>query len=169
MNLLVIKLVFVLALGTPETESISQLHTANSGEINLAKLDQIASLISKKAGSEVEKNNENSFILNGHDVYTEVVVRNYGPDIYEESFCEIQNPDNEFRMRLVKNVNGDRELAVMIRGEEGFVSYHACFDLNGNMLEDDPWGKDEGYTIEIFDLYKKYRKIYSQKVDAKQL
>ena len=166
MNLLVIKFIFILALGTPETESVSQMHTANSGKFNLVALEQIESLISKKAGFELE-NNENSFTLNGHDIYTEVIVRRYGPSVYEESFCETQNPDNKFRMRLVKNVNGDRELAVMIRGEEGFVSYHACFDLNGNMLEDDPWGKDEGYTIEIFDLYKKYRKIYSQKVDAR--
>ena len=167
MNILAIKLVFILAFGTPETESVSHLHTANSSELNLAKLDQIENLISKKAGAELEKNHENSFILNGHDVYTEVVVRNYGASIYEESFYEIQNPDNEFRMRLVKNVNGDRELAIMIRGKEGFVNYHACFDINGHMLEDDPWEKNEGYTIKVFDLYKKYQKVYSQRVDAK--
>ena len=167
MNILAIKLVFILAFGVPESINSSNTHNACSSELNLATLDQIESLICKKAGAELEKNHENSFILNGHDVYTEVVVRNYGPDIYEESFYEIQNPDNEFRMRLVKNVNGDRELAVMIRGKEGFVNYHACFDPNGHMLKNDPWGKNEGYTIKVFDLYKKYQKVYSQRVDAR--
>jgi len=167
MKILVLKLVFILALGAPETTSSSMRHTANSSELNLAVLDQIESLISKKAGAELEENHENSFILNGHSVYTEVVVRRYGSSIYEESFYETQNPNNEFRMRLVKDVNGNRELAVMIQGNEGFVNYHACFDLNGNMLENDPWGNGEGYSIEIFDLYKKYRQIYSQRVDAK--
>ena len=166
MNLLVIKFIFILALGAPETESVSQIHTANSGELNLVALEQIESLISKKAGFELE-NNENSFTLNGHDVYTEVVVRRYGPSIYEESFCETQNPNNKFRMRLVKNINGDQELAVMIQGDNGVISYHACFDSYGNMIEDDPWGIGEGYTIKTFDLYKKYRKVYSQRVDAR--
>ena len=168
MNILLIKLVFILALGTPGTTSFSQPHTVNSGELNLATLDQIESLIRKKNENEIKNKNKKSFILNGHNGYTKIVVRRYGSSIYEESFYEIQNPDNEFRMRLVKNINGDSELAVLIRGEEGFVNYHACFDINGYMLEDDPWGKVEGYTIEIFDLYKKYQKIYSQRVDTKQ-
>lgn len=169
MKILLLKLVFILALWNPETNSSSCIHTANSGEFNLAELDQIECLIRKKAGAELEKNHENSFTLNGHSVFSEVVIHRYGPSIFEESFYEIQNPNNEYRMRLVKNINGDRELAIMICENDRIVSYHAVFDSQGIMLEEDPWGKADGYSIEIFDLYEKYQKIFSQRVDAKEL
>ena len=165
MKVLVLKLVFILALGNPESINSSCQHSADSGELNLTELKQIESLICKKAGAEFEKNHENSFTLNGHNIYTEVVIRRYGLNIYEESFCETQNPNNLFRLRLIKNINGDRELAVMIHEDEELVSYRARFDSNGFMLEDDSWKSDTEYTIEIFDLYKKYRKIYAQRVD----
>jgi hypothetical protein len=167
MKFLVLNLAFILALGTLETTGSSLSHTENSGKINLTVLDQIESLISKKAGAELEENHENSFVLNGHSVYTEVVVHRYGSDIYEESFFEIQNPENEFKLRLTKNINGDRILAILIKSEEGFKSLHACFDKNGKMLEEDPWGMNDGYSIEIFNLYNKYQILYSQRVNAK--
>ena len=167
MKFLLIKLVFILALGNPELDGSSCIHTVNSGDTNLKSLSKIENLIRKKAGAELEKNHENSFVLNGHNVYTEVVSRKYGSSIFEESFYEIQNPDNVYRMRLVKNETGEYELAVMIHGNEGIENYHACFDITGKMLEEDPWGREDGYTIEIFDLYKKYRKIYSQRINAK--
>lgn len=169
MKLLVLSLFYILTLGNPELKSSSSMHTANSGELNIAELDQIESIIRKKAGAEIEKNHDNSFVLNGQNVYSKVVVRRYSPSIYEESFYEIKNPNNEYRIRLVKNINGDRELAILIREDEKTISYHAVFDSQGMMFEDDPWGKTEGYTIDIFDLYKKYQKIFSQKVDAIEL
>ena len=166
MKIFVLNLIFILALGTSETMGFSPRHTANSGEKNLATLEQIECLIHKNAGAELKKNYENSFTMNGHNIRTAVVVRRYGSNTYEEFFYEIQKPNNEFRIRLVINPNGNQELAVMIREDEGFNSYHACFDPDGIMLEDDPWGKnDESYTVEIFNLYKKYREIYAQKID----
>ena len=167
MKLLVIKLIFILAFGDPETSALALPNSATDGNINIAKLEQIEDLIRKKAGAEIEKNHENSFELNGYSVYTEVTVRNYGQSIYEEAFFEVDHPEKEFRMRLTVNENGERELAVMVHDEKGNVSYHACFDEFGIMFDEDPWGDVGGYTIDVFDLYKKYRNIYSQRVDAK--
>lgn len=169
MKFLVVKLFIVLALGNSEPTNSSLKHSANSGELNIAELDQIESIIRKKAGAELEKNHDNYFTLNGQTVYSKVVVRRYSPSIYEESFQEIENPENEYKIRLVKDINGDRELAIFIREGEQIISYHAVFDSEGIMLEEDPWGKNEGYTIEIFDLYKLYQAKFSQKVDALDL
>lgn len=166
MRILILNLVFILALGTTETVKSSQPHLPHSNELNNTTLNQIEDLIRKKAGAELKKNNENSFVLNGYNVYTEVTVRRFGLSVYEESFYNLENPDKMFRMRIVKDVNGDRELAVMIHSKDGIVSYHACFDITGNMLQEDPWGKGEGYSIKIFDLYNKYRTLYAQSVDA---
>ncbi len=165
MKILLVKLAFILSLGNPGNNEYSKMHTTESGELNLSKLHQIESLIRKKAGAEFEKSHENSFTLNGYNVYTAVVDRNFGPDIYEESFYDVKNPDNIYKMRLIKNTYGEWELAVLIKENDGVSNYHACFDKFGRMLEDDPWGTHEGYTIEIFDLYRKYRKMYSKKVD----
>ncbi|NOQ25529.1 MAG: hypothetical protein GQ564_09240 [Bacteroidales bacterium] len=166
MRILVSILVFILVAGIPETMSFSPMHSENSGELNLRTLDKIESLIHKKVETDHTTNHKKSFSLNGHNFYTEVVEHRFGANIYKESFYEVQNPNNEFRIRLVINPNGNQELAVMIQGDEGFKNYHACFDPDGIMIEDDPWGKDKGnYTIEIFDLYKKYIEIYAQKID----
>ena len=164
MKLLVLNLAFILALGTPEAAK----HTANSGSLNINALDQIENLIRKKAGAELEKNHENSFTLNGYNVFTGVTEHRFGPKVYEESFYEIKNPENVYRMRIVVEENGDREFAVLIHGNEGNINYHAVFDSNGVMLDEDPWGTYDGYTIEIFDLYKKYRKLYAEKVDSQK-
>ncbi len=166
MKVLLIKLVFLVVLGTPDTNSTSCEHSENSGNTNLATLKQIENLITKKAGAEFQESNENSFVLNGYDVYTEVKKSKFGPSVFEESFFEIENPENIYRMRIIKDINGDIEFAVLINGQEGIVNYHAVFDSNGNMLPEDPWGNNEGYTIEIFNLYNKYRKIYAERVDA---
>lgn len=166
MKLLVIKLMLLVALGNPEVLNATKNHSATTGKLNLEELKQIESLVRKKAGAELEKSHENSFVLNGHNVYTEVISRRYGPTVFEESFYDINDPENEFRMRLVKNINGDQELAVLIRKNGKVLNYHACFDSNGNMLDYDPWGREDGYSIKIFELYKEYRKIYAQRVDA---
>lgn len=169
MKLFLIKFAFVLFLGNPGVgEGTSNcVHTANTGDLNLQALEQIESLITKKAGAELIEDNENTFQLNGYYVYTGVTVRKFAPSTYEESFYEIENPDNIYRMRLTKLPNGDQELAVMIKGDEGFENYHATFNNQGEMFEEDPWGINEGYSIEIFEIYNKYRQIFSQKVDAK--
>ena len=166
MRTLILILVIILALGTKETVRSSQPYSPNSSELNLTTLNQIEGLIRKKAGAELEKNSENSFTLNGQFVYSKVVLPRFSPSVYEESFYDLKNPDNVFKIRIVKNINGDRALAIMIHCKDGVVSCHACFDINGNMFIEDPWGKSEEYSIEIFDLYNKYSKIYSQKVDA---
>lgn len=166
MRILILNIVFILALGTTETIKSSQPYSPNSNELNNTTLNQIEGLIRKKAGAELKKNNENSFILNGYNVYTEVIVRRFGLNVYEESFYNVENPDKMFRIRIVEDLNGDRELAIMIHGKDGAVSYHACFDITGNMLQENPWGKNEEYSIEIFDLYNKYRTIYEQSVGA---
>jgi hypothetical protein len=166
LRILVSILVFILVAGIPETMSFSPLHSENSGELNLRTLDQIESFIYKKIETDQNKNRKKSFSLNGYNVYTEVVEHRFGANIYNETFYEVLNPNNEFRIRLVINPNGSQELAVMIRCDEEFKNYHACFDPDGIMIEDDPWGKNKGnYTIEIFDLFKEYIEIYAQKID----
>lgn len=168
MKLLIIKFAFIFLLGDPGNgEEAACMHTANTGDLNLRTLEKIESLITKKAGAELIEDNENTFHLNGYYVYTGVTVRRFAPSIYEESFYEIENPDNIYRMRLTKLPNGDQELAVMIKGEEGYENYHAVFNKRGEMFEEDPWGINEGYSIEIFKIYNKYRQIFSQRVDAK--
>ncbi len=165
MKILLVKLVFIIALGNPEIDC-NTTHSSNSASANLDELQQIESLIRKKAGAEFNKNSKNSFELNGYNVFTEVTVRNYGPSTYEESFFDVNNPNHIYKMRLVKNTYGEIELAVLIHGEEGIENYHACFDEDGEMFEEDPWGQEENYTTEIFNVYKKYRDIYSKRVDA---
>lgn len=166
MKIFVSILVFIIVAGIPETMSFSPMHSENSGELNLVTLNQIESLIHKKVETDLKKNHKKSFSLNGHNIYTEVVEHRFGANIYKESFYEVQNPNNEFKIRLVINPNGNQELAVIIHCDKEFKNYHACFNPNGIMIENDPWGKNKGnYTIEIFNLYKKYREIYAQKID----
>lgn len=166
MKVLLIKLVFLVVLGNPDSNGTSCEHSENSGNNNLATLKQIESLITKKAGAEFQENHINSFVLNGHDVYAKVKKSKFGPSVFEESFFEIDNPENIYKMRIVKDINGDIGFAVLINGEEGNLNYHAVFNSQGKMLEEDPWGNNIGYTIEIFNLYDKYRKIYAERVDA---
>jgi len=166
MKLLLMHLILFLSIGDPVATDVSAQHTMHSGNINLSALQEIESLICKKAGAELNNNSENSFILNGCDVFTRVTHR-LGSKIYEESFYEIENPDNIYRIRLVITHEGDWELAVMIPDKNGYINYHAVFDTEGMMIEDDPWGISEGYTIETFDLYNKYRSLYSEKVDRR--
>ena len=71
-------------------------------------------MICKKTGVEFE-NYENSFALNGCHISTEVEIRKYGRNVYEELFYEIDNPNHICRLRLVKTFNGGCELAVMIK------------------------------------------------------
>lgn len=144
----------------------SSIHSATSGELNLKTLNEIESIIRKKEESALNKNNKRFYLQNGHKIYRQVAEPRFGANIYKESFYEIQNPNNEFRIRLVVNPDGSQELAIFIRYDEEIKNYHACFDADGVFIEDDPWGKnDESYTVEIFNLYKKYREIYAQKID----
>ena len=166
MKLLLMHLILFLFIEDPVATDVSAQHTMHSGNINLMALQEIESLICKKAGAELNKNSENSFVLNGYDVFTRVTHR-LGSKVYEESFYEIENPDNICRMRLVITPEGDWEFAVMIPDKDGYINYHAVFDPEGKMIEDDPWGISEGYTIETFDLYNKYRSLYSEKVDRR--
>lgn len=169
MKLLLIKFAFIFLVGNAGTGQGSSpcMHTANTGDLNLETLEQIQDLITKKAGAELQKDHENSFSLNGYFVYTGVSVRKFAPSTYEESFYDIENPDNIYRMRLTKHPNGEQELAVMIKGDEGYENFHAAFDSQGIMFEEDPWGIDKGYSIKIFEIYNEYREIFSQRVDAK--
>ena len=169
MKLLLIKFAFIFIIGNPGTDdgNAAYMHTENTGQYNLEALEQIQDLITKKAGAELQKDHKNSFSLNGYFVYTSVNVKKFAPSTYEESFYDIENPDNIYRMRLTKHPNGEQELAVMIKGDEGYENYHAAFDSQGIMFEEDPWGIDKGYSIEIFKIYNKYREIFSQRVDAK--
>lgn len=165
MKLLLIKFAFLLILGNPESNNASATHSESSGDYNLETLKQIESLLKKKAGAELQKNSKNTFQLNGYEVYTGVTCNRFGPSVLEETFYEIENPDNICKIRLVKNDNGDTEFAVLIKTNEGLRNYHAVFDYEGNMLEEDPWGIEEGYTIKTFDLYREYQKLFAQKVD----
>ena len=169
MKIIVIKLALVLLWGSPDKgpECSAEMHTKESGSLNLKTLNQIETLLTKKAGAELKEDNENLFTLNGYSVHTSVTVRKYAPDIYEESFYEIQNPNNEYRLRLTKHPNGDSILAILMKKNEETINYHAAFDSQGKMYEEDPWGIGKGYTIDIFKIYQKYLQIFSQKIDAK--
>ena len=90
----------------------------------------------------------------------------FAPDIFEESFYELENPDNIYKLRLIKHPDGSRELAVLIHGDEGLMNYHAVFDCKGIMFDEDPWDSNVGYTIEIFDMYNKYRQIFLKRVNG---
>lgn len=165
MQLLFVKLAFILIVVNPGTKS-SSTHTENSGTSNLASLEQIEDLISKKVCAKFTHSHETAFELNGYYVYTKADIHRYAPSVYEESFYNVQNPDNVYRMRLVKLPDGEYEFAVLIKGEEGNINCHAVFNSDGSMIKDDPWGTNEGYTIKIFDIYNQYRNIFIQKVDA---
>ena len=165
MKFLIVNLILFLAFGNPDKSNLSTSHSANTGQYNLNELNQIKTLISKKAGTDFEKNPVNTFTLNGYSVYTKVTEHHYGPSIYEESFYDVQNPENEYRMRLVINPDGERELAVMVHDNNNYINYHACFDEKGIMLDFDPWGEDDTYSINVFGLYDLYQKIYSEKVN----
>lgn len=169
MKLLFVKLALMVWLTNPGAGSDHNtcVHTEESGQFNLETLEQIENLIAKKAGADFSKDNENSFTLNGHFVYTGAKIRKYAPSIYEESFYEIENPENEYRMRLIKYPNGDKELAVLIKENNQIINYHAAFNALGEMFEEDPWGVNEGYSIEIFSAYNNYRTCFSERVDAK--
>jgi len=155
--------------GTPGNDKSSMMHTEKSGELNLTTLEQIEDLLSKKAGAKFERHNKNKFTLNGYAVCTEVDMSRFAPDVFEESFYEIANPANVYKLRLIKNPDGSRELAILIQGDEGLMNYHAVFDCSGIMFDEDPWGSNQGYTIEIFDVYKKYQQIFAKRVDGIEL
>jgi len=169
MKIIILKLVFVLFLGSPDKgpEYSAEMHTKESGSLNLKTLNQIETLLTKKAGAALKEDNENLFTLNRYSVHTSVTIRKYAPDIYEESFYAIQNPNNEYRLRLTKHPDGDSILAILMKENGETINCHAAFDAQGKMYEEDPWGIDKGYTIDIFKIYQKYLQIFSQKIDAK--
>jgi len=168
MKLIIINLIFILLSGHPDKGSgyAVEMHTKETGSLNVNVLTQIERLITKKAGAELQQDSENTFKLNGHEVYTSVTIRKYAPDVYEESFYEIKNPANEYRLRLTKHPNGDSVLAIFIKENEKVINCHAAFDKQGKMYEEDPWGTNQGYTIDIFKFYQQYRDIFSKRVDG---
>ena len=164
-KIILVSFFFIIMIGTLKAKDVLNMHTANSGDFNLTALEQIENFIGKKTGIDFN-NYKDSFTLNGYNFNTRVDINRFSPSTYEESFSDTKNPENEFRVRLVKYLNGDQELAIYIHEGNKEINCHAAFDSQGNMLSEDPWGKTEGYTIEIFNLYDKYRKTYYQKVNA---
>lgn len=165
MSLFFIKTTLLFLLLNPNMGGEIKCHSENSGDYNIKTLSDIQSDIRKKAGAEFQKSHQNSFVLNGCDVFTSVSEKRFAPTVYEEGFTEIDNPCNVYRMRITQDDEGYIVFAVFIKESDKIENYHAAFDPDGKMLEEDPWGNSEGYSIKIFDLYNKYYKIYSTKVN----